>query len=399
MIHILTGEYPPDPGGVGDYSAIVASELASAHQCVHVWTRGRKVPALESGVTVHRTAGRFSPADLSRLGRELDAMPEPRRLLVQWTPHSFGLRSLNVYLSAWLWKRAKFNRDAVELMVHEPFVEFRNGSMRQNAAAVVHRLMMAMLLDAASKVWIAIPAWERTLKRWSFGKHSGFEWLPVPSNLEARSASKSVLSVHLGLAPKRQALVGHFGSFRPDITRLLEPALETLLESKTIDVLLAGSGSLEFRARLIARLPHLARRVIATGAQAAPRLAAHLSDCDMLLQPYPDGISTRRGSAMAALSLGLPLITNLGRLSEHFWPGTGAIYIAPSTSAADLKTAVMNLLPDCDRRYQLGRSARDLYRKRFDVRHTVNALLAPSPRAIRPKIPKISKIKILKATA
>jgi glycosyltransferase involved in cell wall biosynthesis len=389
MIHILTGEYPPDAGGVGDYSAVVASELASVHECVHVWTRGRKnLTTVEGDVSVHRMAGRFSPADLRRLGDELDTMPRPRRLLVQWTPHSFGFCSLNICLPAWLWARAKFSGDTVELMVHEPFLAFGEGSLRQNAAAVVHRLMMALLLDAASKVWIAIPAWERRLKAWSLGKRSRFEWLPVPSNLEARSNSKSVLSVHLGLAPKSQPTVGHFGSFRPDITALLTPAIESLLENKHINMLLAGSGSIEFRDKLIARRPDLARRVVATGLLPAPRLAAQLSDCDMLLQPYPDGVSTRRGSAMAALSLGLPLITNLGRLSEPFWLGSGAIYLSPSTSAGDLTESVLRLLPDCDRRYQLSKSARELYRRRFDVRHTVSALLAPSSRRMRSKMMK-----------
>src|SRR5947209_3461982 len=36
--HLVTGEYPPRPGGVGDYSALLAAGLAAAGGEVHVWT-------------------------------------------------------------------------------------------------------------------------------------------------------------------------------------------------------------------------------------------------------------------------------------------------------------------------------------------------------------------------
>ena len=35
--HILTGEYPPQPGGVSDYSRMVAHGLAAAGDEVVVW--------------------------------------------------------------------------------------------------------------------------------------------------------------------------------------------------------------------------------------------------------------------------------------------------------------------------------------------------------------------------
>ncbi len=78
---------------------------------------------------------------------------------------------------------------------------------------------------------------------------------------------------------------------------------------------------------------------------------------------------------MAALALGVPLITNLGPLSEDFWPASGAIFIAASASAADLADAVLHLVRDSELRNRLSASALDLYQERFDVRHTISALL------------------------
>ena len=38
--HIVTGEYPPDSGGVADYTAAVARALADSGAEVHVWSTG-----------------------------------------------------------------------------------------------------------------------------------------------------------------------------------------------------------------------------------------------------------------------------------------------------------------------------------------------------------------------
>ena len=47
--HILTGEYPPRPGGVSDYSAHLSGGLARAGAEVHVWA-----PAAANGADARR---------------------------------------------------------------------------------------------------------------------------------------------------------------------------------------------------------------------------------------------------------------------------------------------------------------------------------------------------------
>src|SRR6185503_16674955 len=108
--HLITSEYPPQIGGVSDYTYLVGSALAAAGDEVHVWCppSDGETPASQ-GVAVHREFGRFAPADLSRAGRLLDQFPAPRRLLVQWVPHGYGYRSMNIAFCLWLWKRAKLN--------------------------------------------------------------------------------------------------------------------------------------------------------------------------------------------------------------------------------------------------------------------------------------------------
>jgi len=58
---LITGEYPPQPGGVGDYTRLVAAGIASVGGEVHVWAPAvPEAPACtDPGVVVHRLPGHF----------------------------------------------------------------------------------------------------------------------------------------------------------------------------------------------------------------------------------------------------------------------------------------------------------------------------------------------------
>src|SRR5215831_14231912 len=153
--HLITCEYPPQPGGVSDYTCLLAAGLAAQGDQVHVWCSGPPGESTEPpGVFVHRELGGSRPADLRRMGGQLNRFKAPRRILVQWVPHGYGYRSMNVPICLWLWRRSRIHGDDVSLMVHEPYLAFGKGSWRQDAAALVHRIMTAILLRAANRVWI-----------------------------------------------------------------------------------------------------------------------------------------------------------------------------------------------------------------------------------------------------
>ena len=150
--HLITGEYPPQPGGVSDYTRFLASGLAEAGETVHVWCPPCESANLQdSRVIVHRELGSMGPRDLLKVSRMLDKYPEPRRLLVQWVPHAFGYRSANLPLSLWIWNRVVAHNDRLEIMIHEPFLPLRQDRLRHTALAIIHRIMLAMVLRAAAR--------------------------------------------------------------------------------------------------------------------------------------------------------------------------------------------------------------------------------------------------------
>jgi len=375
MIHLLTPEYPPQRGGVAHYTQQIARELARAGEDVHVWCPAGGTGERADAFTVHPELGHFRRRDLARASHLLDAFPAPRRLLVQWVPHGYGFRAMNVAFCWWLRKRAAAG-DAVEIMVHEPFLGFGERGLRQNSAAVVQRVMTIILLRAARRVWVAIPAWERLWKPYAFGKRLHFTWLPVPSSLKMAEKA-TVLAVRARVAGSAP-IVGHLGTYGSHIATLLDDAIPAITARAPAHFLLIGAGSDEFRSRLVARHPGLTGHVTATGALDHEGLAAHVAACDVLVQPYADGISSRRTTAMAGLALGVPVVTTRGRLTEPFWASSGSVRLSDVGQTQELAEQVVGLLASSCEREQLVEIGSVFYDRYFDVRHTIAALRSPS---------------------
>lgn len=382
-VHLVTGEFPPQFGGVADYTQSVARALAVRRVPVHVWCPA--APGLEAadpvGVVVHRSAGAWRRADFDRIDRELDATPAPRRLIVQWVPHAFGRRSLNVGFCAWI-RRRGLAGDRIDLMVHEACFAFGEGGVKQNIAAGVHRVMLALLLSRAHRVWISIPAWASRLRPCTLGRRLAFEWLPVPSNVPVVDDAAAVHArrTALGAAGADAVVAGHFGTYDSQARRALSSLVPALLaRSRSVTMQLIGRDSDGFRASLAATHPQLASRIHATGTIDGRGLSLALQACDVMVQPYPDGASSRRGTLMASLAHGIAVVTTDGRLSEPLWRESHAVCTVRAGNEAAMLDATAALCADPVERHRLALAGRSLYATRFDLATTVDALLAEAP--------------------
>src|SRR5687768_15809878 len=96
-IHIITPEYWPHCGGVADYTRQIALELAQAGDKVHVWCPAGCAGEAGDAPAIHPALGRFTKDDLAAVDVLFDEFPAPRRLLVQWVPHGYGFRSMNLH--------------------------------------------------------------------------------------------------------------------------------------------------------------------------------------------------------------------------------------------------------------------------------------------------------------
>ncbi|HKG90854.1 MAG TPA: glycosyltransferase [Gemmatimonadaceae bacterium] len=377
--HVLTSEFPPQAGGVSDYVGGLAARLAAAGEQIHVWCPPAPGEAAElrpgPRLTIHRALEPDSLAGLRRTGRALDGHPAPLRLNLQWVPHGFGMRGMNLPFCAWLARRVRERGDHLELMVHEPFLPFAGQPPVIRAAAVVQRLMTRTLLRVADRVWMSIPGWEPMLRPFVGGRGLAFRWLPIPSNIPPVAGPEEAASVRSRLGVTDGALIGHFGTYGRETLRALARVLPDVMRRDSgVHAVLLGRGGPEARAAVLAGDASLAPRLHATGGLPAADVSAHLTACDMALQPYPDGVSSRRTSVMAVLSHGVPVVTTSGVLTEPLWTDSGAVIATPAGDDPALADAVAALVADPAERSRLSRAGRAFYEAHFDWDRIVSEL-------------------------
>lgn len=380
--HVITGEYPPQSGGVSDYTRQLARGLADAGDHVEVWApaydgpdRSHEGEAGIPGIIVHRLPDRFGIRSLIVLTRALKRSPAPRRLLVQYVPQAFGWKGANVPFCLWLRSR---RRDSIWVMFHEVmFCADASHGLSRQALGAAHRLMASLVAGAAERAFVAIPGWLPMLEP-LLRPGATMTWLPVPSAIPVLVSPEATASIRAQYGQGHQ-LVGHFGTYGGAVTALLERTLPDLAVMSDCHVLLLGDKSDAACRALIAAHPSLAERLFATGRLGARELSHHVAACDLMLQPYPDGISSRRTSAMVALSHGRAIVTTAGWLTEPMWAEAGAAVLAPVDDPHALAAAAATILFDVSQREDVGRRAAALYDARFHLRHSVAAL-----RALRP---------------
>lgn len=375
---LITGEYPPKIGGVSDNSHQIARGLARAGEEVHVFTPFFPgAPPADPGVLVHALPGPYGLRALIRLDSELGRLARPPRVLVAYVPHGFGWRAMNLPLCLWLRWRC---RGPVWPIFHEiAFPVARHQPLKHNLLGVVHRVMATQVARGAQRIFISTPQWEAVLRRIT-RVEGEMTFLPVPSNIPVHVPADRVAALRSKLAPAQGAVViGHFGMYRQSIGSMVAEAFVPLLSAAPDRVgLLIGLGAREFSETLIRRHPQLASRLRAPGELPPEEIAAHLAACDLLVQPFDDGVCVRRTTLMAGMALGLPIVTNAGPATEPFWQDSGAVAVARGSWPQEAVRLVDQLLAEPAGRRRLGERARSLYEEQFSIERTIQTLRSAS---------------------
>jgi glycosyltransferase involved in cell wall biosynthesis len=123
--------------------------------------------------------------------------------------------------------------------------------------------------------------------------------------------------------------------------------------------------------------PGLAARIWASGRLDPADVAAALRACDVMIQPYPDGVTTRRTSAMAGLKNVVATVSTDGALTERIWSKTDAVALPACGDHAAFGDAVAALLRNPRARASLASRGADTYRRHFSIEQTVAALRGP----------------------
>ena len=366
--HIITGEFPPLPGGVGDYTCRLATGLADVGEQVHVWTPGSTLEAVAlDGVEVHGLPGKFGLRWLRALDRGLGAYSGERIVLVQYVPHMYGWKAMNVAFCWWLFRQ---RGNKVFVMFHEVAFPFKPGQpWKHDLLAVVHRLMAWIVLRSASHSFTSNAPYLDLLSRLS--SNDRISLLRLFSNVPFDKTGNEAKKARMRLG-ERSNVVGIFSSFTSEITALLEETLPAVLEHSGCQIFLIGPGS-RFIEQFSRSHPKFKHRFHTSGRVNALEAGPYLQACDVLLQIYPDGACAARGTLVAALASGVPVVTTAGPFTEPVLKDGGVFAIA-DRDPASIREVLHELLADPALAAHIGATGKNLYATEFDVPVTVRQL-------------------------
>ena len=356
-MHLVFPRLPPTPDGIGDYTACLAGALAEHSRVKILTTQPTHTPI--PGVAVRQA---FALEPTRGVQGLLDAVAEdpPDWLVLQYNPFSYGRRGFNPHLPRVV-RTLKQRHPALRLavMVHEvapPWLNARLVLMSTWQLAQLWRLSRA-----ADVLFVAIEPWVASFRRW-FGK-TPVHHLPVGSNMPYRPVARAEARRRLGLGDPT-FVVGVFGTAHP--TRLLDfvRAAATALRRETdaMQVLYVGPDGAQMQQRLEGFPVYDAGRVPPEDA------SRYFAAMDVCLAPFRRGVSTRRGSFMAALQQGVATVSTYGSHTDMILQRANgqAFLLAPDDDPNTFARYACALLHDPARRTRIAGRGQALYQAAFD---------------------------------
>ncbi len=388
-VALITAEYPPQQGGVGDYTACLGAALVRAGCAVEVLTTdpasGVPVPPLDaSGCAGSDEAGRV------QVRREVHGWgwglwPEMARLLgasrpdvaiIQYQTGAYGLHPAINGLPGWLRRRVPGLRVITTMHdLREPYLFPKAGRTRRWVNRVLMGQSAAVVVtnpqDAA-----ALPP---DLARKAAGIPIGANITPHPPPGWSRESWRAARDIPLDVP-----LAAYFGFLNSSkgLDTLLRALQQVRAGGAPVHLLMVGGGigssdpTNRATAAAITRLTRdlgVADAIHWTGYVPPSGVSAALLSADLAVLPFADGASFRRGSLLAMMAHGLPVVSTQPRVPEggdrpgpraltfRDWPrlqhGDNAL-LTPLDDPAALAAAIAQVTGDPALRARLAAGAR-----------------------------------------
>ena len=369
-IGFVTGEFPPMQGGVGAFTQELARAMGADGHVIHIITSRKAKP--------------------EGMLRSLSTRREPEDLRFAW---------LHPWIGRWRWPSlAQVVDVAIRFELDILNIQYQAAAYNMNSAAInflpwrikgvlptvvtFHDLRTPYLFPKAG------PLREKavfSMARWAYGaittNRADFDRLrqkaltpvaeiPIGSNIKTYTPN------HIEIAEVRDKLklaahdllLGYFGFL--NASKGADTLLQALaqLDGRFHLVFIGGqtgasdNTNADFLAQTRQLVDNLglADRVHWSGYLADERVSTYLQAADIMVMPYRDGVSLRRGTLMAALAHGRPLISTIPAEPIPQLAHGENIWLVVPDDAAALTQAVKALAADPDLRGRLGQGAEKL---------------------------------------
>ena len=377
-IGLVTAEYPPMQGGVGDFTREIGRALAALGHEVHVVTNLRSQisdnESMDDGVQVERVIAGWGWKCWSGL-RDIVRQLGLDVVNIQYQAAAYGMhpainllpmtRSIPLTRSGWL-------PTPTVVTFHDlrvPYLFPKAGPLRRQIVLALARYADAVIVtnsEDEARLKHQIPNIKHQIAR-----------IPIGSNIAPcvpPDYDRDEWRARWGVKPN-EALIGYFGFLHPlkGGEVLIRALAELAAEGRTVKLLhiggRTGSSDSNTNAAYAEQVESLARelgvadRIVATGFLPAEQVTASFLAADVCALPYVEGASLRHGTFMAALAHGRAIVTTQPpALADELRDGENVLLVPPSDASA-LAEGIRRVLADCILRTRLERGAVELARQ------------------------------------
>jgi glycosyltransferase involved in cell wall biosynthesis len=345
-IGLVTGEFPPMQGGVGDFTRELSAALSAlGHQVFVLAPAGSQWENIPAGCTLHATVKSWNWSLAGRLRRWVRANSLDL-VNLQYQAAAYDMHPA-VNLLPSLLSGAPLAVTFHDLKV--PYLFPKAGRLRW---AAIRRL-------AQTAVGVIVTNREDRLRLERADAIHQLAVIPIGSNIPAAPPvgyDRAAWRARWGVSPE-ETLLGYFGFLNEskggeELIEALDHLQETGVPAKLLMIGgRTGSSDATNQAyadqidALIARRG-LQDRVLRTGYVPPKAVSAAFLATDICVLPYRDGISFRRGSLMAALAHGRPIIATHPAVDLPELRPKENVYLVPPCNPLALAEAVVALRAD-----------------------------------------------------
>ncbi len=357
---IITKTLPPDFCGIGDHSERLWNAIRS---------RGHRVTL----VADEGSSGddRFIVKDFwRRLGidgfmRKLESLGADH-LILQYTPLMFAVNGKyqnSEMCDFWFACSKKWK---TSLILHETY--FRAWWYPPSLIrGTIEKRLLKLMVQNSNNVFTASQPLLEEIKQW--GGDAKIKYLPIGSNLPLHPIERSKMRCENGIDHNDVVLTLFSGG--ESLRRLSHyvNGVDALLSKNGIQahwLLLGGVREDYFSLTL---------PVFSPGFLPPNALSAWLQLTDIFLMPHISGLSAKRGTLMAALQHGLPVVGTKNSMTDSFWDELPSVVLTPIPGAKAFANSVLNLSYSKELRKEVGQQNRIYFEQYFTWNRIAEDLL------------------------
>jgi glycosyltransferase involved in cell wall biosynthesis len=368
-IGLVTGEFPPMQGGVGAFTAELAREMNRQGHEIHVITSRLARPENETSrrlslsaigdpidlgyAKLHPRGRRWTWRDIGQvadvcLRYDLDLVD------IQYEPAAYNMRSAAINFAPWRLRGML----PVVVTFHDlrvPYLFPKAGRLRQWVVYRMARMSKGVIVTNSDD--------QGRLKDAGIASRN----IPIGSNVTAHQVtSEQVADLRAGLGLHAgDCLLAYFGFMNE--SKGAETLLNAMVQQpEGLQLVFIGGqiGSsdptneayFQYIRDLIERLG-LQKVVHWTGFLPDESVSAYFQAADLVILPYQDGVSLRRGTLMAALAHGRPIISTLPQSPVPELSHGETIWLVPPMDPVALANAITELAAEPALRAHLAEQA------------------------------------------